>query len=50
MMREKTVFVHDKLITWNIDSIIINMMLCTHYYIVTYHFSNKNASLSTTEG
>jgi hypothetical protein len=54
MMREKTVFVHDKLIIWNINSLIINMMLCTHYHIVTYHFSNKNApnvyaSLSATE-
>jgi hypothetical protein len=53
MMREKTVFVHNKLITWNIDSLIINM-LCTHYYIVKYHFSNEYApcvyaSLSATE-
>jgi hypothetical protein len=43
MIREKTVFVHDKLITWNINNLIFNMMLCTHYYIVRYHFSDKNA-------
>jgi hypothetical protein len=42
MMREKTVFVHDKLIIWNINSLINNMMICTHYYIIIFVDLGKN--------